>query len=134
VFVAHNTFVDARNGIKEIAEELDLPTPYLGKVLQRLSKSSIIQSFKGPHGGLYLNETSQNIKIIKIIEVANGLDFFTNCGLGLKQCTKDHPCPLHDDFKIYRDGLWELFNTTSILDLVSKIEVGDAFIRNLRTE
>ncbi len=134
VFLAHNASIDAKIGIKDIAKELDLPTPYLGKILQKLSKFNIIQSIKGPHGGFYLNEESQKVKIIKIIEVMDGLEFFTSCGLGLKQCSDDHPCPLHNDFKIYRDGLWELFNEKSVLDLVSKIEAGNAFIRNLYSE
>ncbi len=134
VFIAHNASIEAKIGIKEIAEELDLPTHYLGKILQQLSKNNIIQSIKGPNGGFYLNDKSKEVKLITIIDIIDGLDFFNSCGLGLKQCSEDHPCPLHDDFKIYRDGLWELFNTKSILNLVSKIEDGDAFIRNLSSE
>jgi len=131
VFLAHNAALSSKIGIKEIAKELDLPTPYLGKILQQLSKNNIIQSVKGPNGGFYLDENSKQITIIKIIETMDGLEFFTSCGLGLNQCSDSHPCPLHDDFKIYRDGLWNLFNSKSIEDLVSKIEEGDAFIKNL---
>jgi hypothetical protein len=64
----------------------------------------------------------------------DGLDFFDECGLGLKQCSDDHPCPIHNEFKVCRDGLWTLFSSKSILDLVSKIEEGNAFIRNLSPE
>ena len=130
VFLAYNASIDSKIGIKKIAEELDLPSHYTGKILQQLTKNKIIQSVKGPNGGFYLNEESQEIKLIKVIEVIDGLDFFTNCGLGLKECSEDHPCPLHYDFKIYRDGLWDLFNSKSILNLVSKIEDGNAFIKN----
>jgi len=131
VLIAHNATIDSKMSIKEIAQELELPTHYLGKILQQLSKHNIIQSIKGPNGGFYLNEESKEVKLIRIIEIIDGLEFFTSCGLGLKECSDTHPCPLHDDFKIYRDGLWELFNAKSILDLVSKIEDGDAFIKNL---
>lgn len=133
VFLAHNASVNSKIGIKEIAKELELPVHYSGKILQQLTKSKIIQSVKGPNGGFYLNEKSQEVKLITVIEVIDGLDFFTNCGLGLKECSEDHPCPLHNEFKIYRDGLWELFSSKSILDLVSKIEGGNAFIKNLPT-
>jgi len=131
VFLAHNATIDAKIGIKEIAKELDLPTHYLGKILQQLTKNKIIQSIKGPNGGFYLDGKSKQIKLIKVIDVVDGLEFFDSCGLGLKECSDTHPCPLHEDFKIYRDGLWKLFNERSILDLASKIEDGDAFIRNL---
>jgi len=134
VFVAHNATQDSKVGIKEIAKELDLPTSYTGKILQQLTKSSIIQSAKGPNGGFYLDDNSKQINIIKIIETIDGLDFFTSCGLGLNECSDTHPCPLHDEFKIYRDGLLDLFSSKSIEDLVFKIEEGDAFIRNLNTK
>lgn len=130
VFLAHNASIDSKIGVKEIATELDLPTHYTGKILQQLAKNKILQSVKGPNGGFYLDEKSKQIKLIKVIEVIDGLVFFTSCGLGLKECSDKYPCPLHDDFKIYRDGLWGLFNSTSILDLVVKIKDGDAFIRN----
>lgn len=134
LFIAHNAKIDSKVGIKEIAKALDLPVHYLGKILQQLSKDGIIQSIKGPHGGFYLNEESQEIKIIRVIKVMDGLDFFDQCGLGLKQCSDDHPCPIHNEFKVCRDGLWTLFSSKSILDLVSKIEEGNAFIRNLSPE
>ena len=134
VFLAHNASENSKIGIKEIAKELELPVHYSGKILQQLTKSKIIQSVKGPNGGFYLDEKSQEVKLIKVIKVIDGLDFFTSCGLGLKECSEDHPCPLHDEFKVYRDGLWNLFNSKSILDLVSKIEEGNAFIRNLSSK
>lgn len=131
IFIAHNATKEDKLGIKEIAKELDLPEPYLGKILQQLTKHKIIQSVKGPHGGFYLDEDSQKTKILKVIDVVDGLDFFHSCGLGLKECSEEHPCPLHDDFKVYRDGLFNLFTNTSIADLVQKIDRGNAFIRNL---
>jgi Rrf2 family protein len=131
LFIAQHASKDAKIGFKEIAKELDLPTSYLGKILQQLTKNNIIQSVKGPHGGFYLDEKSKEIKLIQIIKVMDGLDFFHACGIGLKECSKDHPCPLHDDFKIYRDGLWQMFSSKSISTLVSKIEDGNAFIQNL---
>jgi len=131
VFIAHNASVETKIGFKEIAQELDLPTPFLGKILQQLAKNGIVQSVKGPNGGFYLNHEAKDFPIIKIIEVIDGLDFFTNCGLGLHKCSDEHPCPLHNDFKIYRDGLFNLFNSKTIANLVTSIEDGNAFITNV---
>ena len=126
LFIAHNASVDSKVGIKEVALALDLPTHYLGKILQQLSKNGIIQSIKGPHGGFYLNEVSKNVKIIRIIEVVDGLDFFNQCGLGLSQCSDDHPCPIHNDFKVCRDGLLTLFSSKSIEDfLLSRQDIAE---------
>jgi len=131
VYIGHHATLEHKLGIKEIADELDLPVHFLSKILQRLVKHNIVQSVKGPHGGFFLNDKSKETNLLSIIDVIDGLAFFTNCGLGLKECSETHPCPLHDDFKIYRDGLYFLFSEKKISDLITKIEAGNAFIRNL---
>jgi len=131
IFIGCNATIDAKIGFKEIANELDLPTPYLAKILQQLSKIKIIQSVKGPRGGFYLDEAALEVSVIKIVEAIDGLDFFKGCGLGLNKCSDEHPCPLHNDFKVFRDGLKELFSSKSIADLITKVEDGDAFIQSI---
>ena len=131
IYIGHHGTFKHKLGIKEIANELDLPVHFLSKILQRLVKQDIVQSLKGPNGGFYLNEKSKEASLLNIIEVIDGLAFFTSCGLGLKECTETHPCPLHNDFKVYRDGLYFMFSEKKISDLILKIEDGEAYIRNL---
>lgn len=131
VFVAKSAEVDAKIGIKSIADALDLPTPYLGKILQKLTRGNILQGVKGPKGGFYLKEECKDVKLIKIIEVMDGLESFHKCGMGMHECSETHPCPLHNDLIVYRDGLWNLYNSKSIRDLVDSLESGSSFIKNL---
>lgn len=131
VLIACKATIDNKISIKTIAEKLDIPTPYLGKILQKLTKNNIILSVKGPNGGFYIEDNGNKISIIKIIQVMDGLDFFTTCGLGMKECSDSHPCPLHDEFKIYKERLWELFNNKTVADMVQSINDGDSFIINL---
>lgn|SRR5574343_98870 len=117
-------------GIKEIAEELNLPSAYLSKILQNLVKHNILQSTKGPNGGFYINEKSAKTPVIKIVEIIDGLDQFKKCGLGLKQCSEQKPCPIHHQFKPYRDKLKQLLEEKTISDLTSVIEKGKAYVNN----
>lgn len=131
VFIGGNASIENKLGISDVANELELPTPYLAKILQILSKNSIIQSAKGPNGGFYIDNNSKQISLIKVVEVIDGLDFFNGCSLGLKKCSEEHPCPLHNEFKVFRDGLFDLFSTKTVADLVTKVEDGNAFIKNI---
>ncbi len=131
VFIACKATKDSKLSIKTIAEELDIPTPYMGKILQKLTKNNIIQSVKGPNGGFYLNKNGADITLIHIIEVLDGLEFFTSCGLGMKECSDTHPCPLHDDYKVFKDHLWDLFKRTTVADFVGSVQGGSSFIKNL---
>jgi Rrf2 family protein len=131
VFIACKATVDNKISIKTVAEELDIPTPYLGKILQKLTKHNLIQSVKGPNGGFYLSQKGANITLIQIIEVMDGLEFFTSCGLGMKECSDTHPCPLHDDYKVFKDHLQGLFQRKTVADFVGAVQGGGSFIKNL---
>lgn len=128
--IASGSVNGTKMGIKEIAGELDLPQPYLSKILQILVKHNIIQSSKGRNGGFYLNESSSKIKIIYIIEKLDGLHQLTKCGLGLKECSNSHPCPIHEVYKPHREKLRAILEEKTINDLNKIILKGKAFINN----
>ena len=108
---------DKRYSVKKIAESLGFPESYLGKILQDLSRRHIISSVKGPNGGFFIDQDALNIPLLQIIETIDGLDFFKTCGLGLHECSDDKPCPIHDDYRPYRDGLYNMFSSKTIKDL-----------------
>ncbi|MDX5347462.1 MAG: Rrf2 family transcriptional regulator [Hymenobacteraceae bacterium] len=131
VYIAMHVENGNKVGIKEIAKELELPMHFVGKILQDLVRKGMIASSKGPHGGFYLSNPASEISIMDVVRLIDGVEAFKRCGLGLKHCSDKHPCPLHNDFKIYRDGLARLFKTKTIQDLVQDIEDGHAFITNV---
>jgi len=114
--------------ISNLAEELKIPAPYLGKILQDLVPKNVISSIKGPKGGFYLTEKNQQTPLIKIIEAIDGLAYFEKCGLGLEACSDRHPCPIHEDFKIGRDHLKTVFTNKSIRELASEITANDLIL------
>jgi Rrf2 family protein len=130
VYVALQVAEGKKIGLSQIARELELPQPFMGKILQDLVRKNILASTKGPNGGFYLSRPAADIPIMEVVRVVEGVEAFKRCGLGLKHCSDTHPCPLHHDFKKYRDGLAALFNTKTIQDLVQDIHSGQAFIRN----
>jgi len=113
-------------GIKRIAEDLDIPTPFLGKILQNLARHRILSSTKGPHGGFGLGMESEKIKLIDIVKIIDGEEIFNICLINLKSCnTESHeksPCPLHKKFSPIRDQIIKLFNNQTIADLAKDIE------------
>lgn len=117
-----------KKSLKDLSGELKIPTPYLGKILQELVPKNIISSVKGPNGGFYLTEENRQSPLLNIIEAIDGLSFFTTCGLGLTACSDDHPCPIHQDFKMARNHLKNLFTQKSVQDLATEIEVNDLFL------
>jgi Rrf2 family protein len=117
-------------GIKEIAESLEVPQPFLGKIMQDLVRKDILGSVKGPNGGFYINEHTLETPVIKIVETVDGLSAFTKCALGLHKCSPTQPCSLHYQIKAYRDELYNILSKTKVADLREELVTGRAFIKN----
>ncbi len=128
VYLAENSSEESRFGIKTIANDLGFPEPYLAKVLQHLVRMKIIQSAKGPNGGFYVSKATMDISLLEIIDANEGLDFFKKCGLGLHECNDAKPCPIHNDYGKFRDGLYKILSEKKIKDIVNDLENGMAFM------
>ena len=122
VFIASAYEGEEKVGLKELSASLKLPAPYLGKILQELVSMKVISSHKGPTGGFYLTHKNRAMPVMKIIEAVDGLGFFDSCGLGLRKCSGNHPCPLHNDFKVAREQLRTALNKKTVTDLAQEIE------------
>jgi len=120
---------DAKVGIKEIARELDIPSPFLGKILQVLVRSKILGSTKGPHGGFYLHRSAMDIPLMDIIEITDGKDVFNDCVLRTTACDPDRPCSMHQKLAPTRREIRGVFSTETIADLVSEFREGKERVR-----
>ena len=126
IYLALHCEGDTKIGIKQISKELEIPTPFLGKILQTLAKHKLLSSTKGPHGGFGLGKSAHEINLMDIVEIIDGLDNFNSCLLGLKDCTKDNQhCPIHKDFAAIREQLKTLFQTQNIGELAAYIKASD---------
>lgn len=128
VYLAKNSSEKKRLGIKTIARDLEFPESYLGKVLQHLVKKKIIFSFKGPTGGFYTTKQIMNVSLLNIIDANEGLSFFKRCGMGLVECNDEKPCPIHDEYHVFRDGLYKSLSEKKVGDILDDLENGIAFI------
>jgi len=116
-------------GIKRIAGELDIPSPFLGKILQTLVKYKLLGSTKGPHGGFYLDRPAMDIPVMEIIEIIDGKDVFNYCVIRTEACDPNRPCSMHQKLAPAREEIRRIFSTETITDLVSEFREGKERIR-----
>jgi Rrf2 family transcriptional regulator, iron-sulfur cluster assembly transcription factor len=122
IYLASQPLSNGKTGIKKISSDLDLPTPFLAKILQQLAKQKILSSSKGPHGGFSLLKDPQKITVLDIIKSIDGDDIFTNCVMHSGSCdsvgSDKKFCALHEEYAKTRENLVLLFNNKTIYDLV----------------
>ena len=81
-----------------LSKKLGIPTPILGKVLHQLASNGLIESLKGPSGGVRLTREPAEIGMLEIIHVLEGPHAFQKCIMGFEQCGGGNPCPLHEQW------------------------------------
>lgn len=126
IYLAINQEEGKKIGIKQISKDLDIPTPFLGKILQTLAKQKMLLSNKGPHGGFSLAIDAHEIALLDIVKIIDGLDVFENCLIGMNTCKSAHeknrPCPVHDEFCVIRSEMFNLFKDETIGKITERIE------------
>jgi len=131
IFVASKTVQHEKLSVKQIAKAIDAPEAFTAKILQILTKHKLLSSLKGPYGGFFIEPYQLEQPVINIVNAVDGLAVFKECGLGLKQCSENHPCPMHNEYKLVRDKLLATFEETTIAKLVSTLNEGAAYVNNL---
>jgi Rrf2 family transcriptional regulator, iron-sulfur cluster assembly transcription factor len=124
-YIASKSKNNSKIGIKQISEDLNLPTPFLAKILQLLAKQKILSSSKGPHGGFSLLKDPRNITLLDIVLTIDGSDPFDNCIIHNSSCKSVDDekliCPIHDDYARIRASLIKLFSNKTIYSLVKSV-------------
>ena len=85
---------------KQLAAQLELPGPYLAKILQVLAQKGLLRSLRGPRGGFQLARPASEINVGQVLEAMEGSASLAGCVMGFSACGPDStPCPLHDAWK-----------------------------------
>lgn len=118
LYVALMSDEKKRIQIDEIAEKLSVPKHFLGKIMNKVVKDKILDSTKGPYGGFSVNRDTMSVLLIRVLEVTDGLEQFSMCGMGLRKCDPQQPCPVHHKLEHLRSDLKKALTETSINDLI----------------
>jgi len=111
-------------GLKQISDSQKIPLHFLSKILQQLVKGKVLNSIKGPNGGFALNVSPNRLRLIKVVELIDGLDIFDRCGIGLKKCSDKTPCPIHFDFKVVKEKIRQVLTEKTLSELCDNVDKG----------
>lgn len=126
IYLAKFAKDEKRIGIKKISEDLQLSSPFLGKILQNLVKQKLLVSTKGPNGGFALSRDASEISLWEIVTKVDGEEFFTNCLISLEPCKTHDPskplCPVHSQYEKLRTEIRAFYQETSLALIAKDIE------------
>jgi Rrf2 family iron-sulfur cluster assembly transcriptional regulator len=129
-YIASQSLEARRVSLNEIAQEIDSPAAFTAKILQQLSRNRIVDSVKGASGGFEIERARiDQIKLSQIVYAIDGDNVYMGCGLGLKECNANKPCPVHDKFVQIRSDLKSMLENTSLYEMTKGLEVGLTYLK-----
>jgi len=102
---------------RDMAVLLNIPAPFLGKVLQPLVSGGILLSQRGRSGGFRLARPPGEITLRQVVETQERLDRARHCILGQGACHEHDVCPLHDWWSKTTEGFFGMLEHTTLSDL-----------------
>ena len=114
--------------VKNIANPINVPQAYIGKLLQELAKQKLISSTSGPKGGFFLTEIDRNRSVMDIVAVIEGERNLNACLLSLESCNAKNPCPVHHLVNPSRSVLMKNLKLKTINELALDVKSGKSVL------
>lgn len=109
---------------REIATRLNVPAPYLAKIMQNLCRGGLLNSFRGRLGGFTLRSNPSDIRLMDVLKVTEGAEFTHGCVLGLKLCSDETACPMHARWTPIKQHILDLLHDQSLDKLAEAVVIG----------
>lgn len=77
---------------QEIADQADIPGPFLAKIVQDLARANLIEIRQGPKGGYVLLRDPARITLLEVVEVMIGKIQLNDCVGRPGSCTASARC------------------------------------------
>lgn len=108
--------------VRELAAVIGVPATYLAKVLQSLIRAGLLQSVRGPGGGVRLARPARALSLWDILSILEPISEYEYCFLGLGRCNDLTPCPLHEQWGPVRERLIQSLQALSLFDFARAAE------------
>jgi Rrf2 family protein len=110
-----------RTSIRELTTHIQMPSPFVAKILQNLSRQGLLASHKGPYGGFALARPARSISLHDVVEAIDGNGLANGCVLGFEKCSSSNPCSMHNDWKVIRDRLQSTLQKQDIAQMAKQM-------------
>jgi Rrf2 family protein len=113
---------DERLATSVIAEEENIPLPFLAKIVSQLSVKGILDAMRGASGGVRLARDPENISLLEVIEAIDGEISLNRCVLNEDACPTSVSCPVREIWCDVQKELVARLEKTTFAQLLKRQE------------
>jgi Rrf2 family protein len=105
-----------------IAEQQNIPTGFLQKIIRSLVKGDLVKSYRGVDGGFVLAKPAEEISLLNVIEVMEGPLDLQRCLKQNSSCSKGcaTKCPVHASLAIIQTNFTLALDEVNFARLVKE--------------
>lgn len=120
--------------IRELSDELDISFFFLTKVLQQMTRAELLESYKGPNGGVKLAKPANTISFMDVVIAIDGSASMNECALGLPGCGVMKPCPMHDQWSKLKTSMINMMEDATLAQLSLRNRSDAGFLSGTGTD
>lgn len=105
---------DGRVTSAELADEGNIPSHYVSKVMRRLVLAGLVDAQRGHHGGFVLARAPGTITFLAVLEAVDFQAESDECAFGLGRCNPRAPCALHTSYSALSTCFLEWARSTTL--------------------
>lgn len=118
--------------VSQMVKSLEMPRPFLRKILQTLNKKGLLNSYKGKGGGFTLVLPPEKISLLDVMEIFQGTIRLNECKFKKSDCPYTSNCLLKKKIdEIEREVIVKLKAITIASIIKKEVNVDDKEVRGL---
>ncbi|MCG9480167.1 MAG: Rrf2 family transcriptional regulator [Actinomycetia bacterium] len=106
--------------VKQLAEILDIPQPFLRKILQQLANGNILDSTRGKGGGFSLARPAEDIYLLDIMDIFQGKFELLQCIFNKDICGNIKDCLLRKKIMSIKNYVQKQLENITIKQLIEE--------------
>lgn len=106
--------------VTELVENLDIPRPFLRKILQVLNRKGVLSSTKGKGGGFRLTLSPKKIFLMDLIRIFHGPVKLNECIFRKRICPDIRTCSLRKKIKTIEKNVIAELKSVTIASLLNE--------------
>ncbi len=108
--------------LRDIAAGQDLPTTFLAKIFQKLTRHGFVTAQRGRGRGYFLSVPAHSITLRQILEAIEGPRLHHQCLLWPGDCRDEQPCPLHHRLRKFVPELQWILDHITLEEYVRELD------------
>jgi Rrf2 family protein len=117
-----------------LAEKLNIPLPFLHQIGHMLMQAGLIKASPGPHGGIRLNRSPEQITLLNIVEILEGPVALHPCPDASSDCQDEENSTTRQTWAVLQNKVTDHLRNITLESMVASAQNMMEYVRMDRQE